>query len=169
MSKFSEFREYVLSLPPDSRVAAPTHSLRVCTFPEFSPEAYIRLNNFPDDPLLTIMYDGQAEDFYDLNVRMRIDDTLEMPRKKGLFGLGGFGAGYEKLSTLTRIASDNWRWNSTDSEVVVAAEVRGKIAYLCGGEYLEGDIYSMCYDGDAIELSSYPSGDIMGNLFGSLF
>ncbi|PTX98877.1 hypothetical protein DB345_03915 [Spartobacteria bacterium LR76] len=114
------------------------------------------------------MYDGQAEDFYDLNVRMRIDDTLEMPRKKGLFGLGGFGAGYEKLSKLTRIASDYWRWNPTDSEVVVAAEVCGKIAYLCGGEYLEGDIYSMCYDGDAIELSSYPSGDIMGKLFGSL-
>lgn len=167
MSKFSEFREYVLSISPDSLVTAATHSWRVCTFPEFSSEAYIRLNNFPDDPLLTIMYDGQAEDLGEHSVRFP-DESLVMPRKKGLFGLGGFGAGYEKLSKLTRIASDYWRWNPTDAEVVVVAEVCGKIAYLCGDEYLDGDIFSMCYDGDAIELSSYPSGDIVGKLFGSL-
>ncbi|PTX98878.1 hypothetical protein DB345_03920 [Spartobacteria bacterium LR76] len=103
------------------------------------------------------MYDGQAEDFDDLNVYMGINDTLEMPRMSSKLG-EGFGKGHERFTNVCSLATRPLRWRVTDSEMVVVAEVSGKAAYLCGGEYFEGHILSLCYDGAAIELSECPPG-----------
>jgi len=143
MSKLEEFLRYIR----DGGVAVETGASGVYWYPGFSRDAFLRLNDFPDEPIFTAMCDGEAVDVED-------GEGIRLSRQgEGLAGPGVFSAGAgEEPVALRLVESSAIQWQETRSPIVGRARFCGAHVYLCGDRSRDLDRYAVCSGGWARDI-----------------